>query len=88
MAIFSGQPQKLPYLQAEKKVPIPKVTKKMMIGKFKELKFKLIFPSSRALKSQQNRETKTKNKSRACLLKSKTFAVQGKKKIGRINTNK
>jgi len=88
VAIFNGQPQKLPYLQAEKKVPIPKITKKNMTGMLKRLKLKLIFPSIRALKSQLNKEMKTKNKSRACLLKSKISAVQGKKKIGTRKTNK
>ena len=54
----------------------------------KRFKFKLIFPSIKDFKSQQKRETKTKNKSRTCLLKSKTFAVQGKKKIGIKKTKK
>ena len=64
------------------------ITKKNKTGMLKRLKFKIIFPSVRERKSHENREIKTKNKSRACLLKSKTFAVPGKKNKGNKKTNK
>jgi hypothetical protein len=84
--ITNGQPQKLAYLEREKITDNPTIKKRIITGRL----IKAILTSKRLeikqLANQDIKETKTKNKSKACLLKSKTLVVKGKKKSGSKNT--
>lgn len=81
-AIGKGQPQKLPNLKREKITERPVTKSKIRTGKL----IKLVLISTRLetkiLINQQIKAKSIKKKSKACLLKSKTLLVQGKKKSG------
>ena len=83
MALLSnGQPQKLPYRHKEKIVD-KVATIKTVTGKMLNLAgLNSNVPEIKDFKSQAKREIKTRTNKSACLLKSKTLAVQGRKKIG------
>ena len=77
-----GQPQKLPYLFTEKIVAKRYIKNKTPTTICTRLALISNFPEISTLSIHANSATKTSRINSACLLKSKTSAVHGKKKSG------
>ena len=80
--ICCGCPQKLPYLYTEKRVA-KRYTKNIMPATMCIMLFFISnLPEIKTFDKKAKIEIKTSTSNNACLLKSKTSAVHGRKKIG------
>ncbi len=80
--VSKGHPQKLPNLHKENRVAATYTKKKTINGMWRKVGLNSALEEIKTFTMQAKAETSTKIIKRACLLKSITFAVQGRKNKG------